>query len=60
MKVGITTHYLHSNNYGGLLQAFALVHTLQLFDECNPEQIKVKIEQTPTKSNSIRAKKEGS
>ena len=29
MKVGITTHYYNSNNYGGNLQAYALCQVLQ-------------------------------
>lgn len=29
MKIGILTHYYHSTNYGGNLQAYALVHFLR-------------------------------
>ena len=27
-KIGVITHYYKSNNYGGLLQAYAMVHYL--------------------------------
>lgn len=39
MRIGITTHYYKSINYGGLLQAYALTAFLNQFEGVEAKQI---------------------
>lgn len=39
MKIGIVTHYWNSTNYGGNLQAYALVEAINKIPNCEAEQI---------------------